>query len=226
MTGRPGRLGARPAVGPIAGGVAARRGARWALMLVGAPVLVAAALVAGLPKPVGAQDAASPPDAAPQAVSDSAARGPSPAGAFLRGALVPGWGHTVSGAHARGAFYFAVESLSGWMLFKTIRRLGSARRILASSEGAATAQLERQGVVDPAEIAAALEADEGILRDRGLVAAREEQREDWLAAAIFTLLVSGVDAFVSAHLQDYPEPLVEPGPGGAGVVVGLRVPVG
>lgn len=222
MNGAPGRQG-KPGVtaaGPNAGGAAARRRAPpWA------PVLFAAALGAGLPAPAGAQDAASPPDAT-EALPDSAARGPSPAGAFLRGALVPGWGHTVSGAHARGAFYFAVESLSGWMLFKTIRRLGSARRALASSEGAATAQLERQGVVDPAEIEAALEADEGVLRDRGLVAARTEQREDWLAVAVFTLLVSGVDAFVSAHLQSYPEPLVEPAPGGSGVVVGLRVPVG
>ncbi len=187
-------------------------------------VLVAALAAAGLASPAGAQDATEPPlpgETAP----DSTAGRPSPAGAFLRGTLVPGWGHTVSGAHARGAFYFAVESLSGWMLFKTIRRLGSARRALAVSERAATARLEASGVSDPGEVAAALEANEDIARTRGLVAAREEQREDWLAVAVFTLLVSGVDAFVSAHLRDYPEPLVEPAPGG-GLAVGLRVPFG
>ena len=166
--------------------------------------------------------------APPEPAADSAASRPSPAGAFLRGALVPGWGHTVSGAHARGAFYFGVESLAGWMLFKTIRRLGAAREAQALWEKEVSARLEAAGVSDPEELAAALEAHEEVAGARGLVAAREEQREDWVAVAIFTLLISGVDAFVSAHLQDFPQPLVEagPGPGGGGVAVGLRLPVG
>ena len=167
-------------------------------------------------------------DSAPprESAADSAAQRPSPAGAFLRGALIPGWGHTVSGAGARGAFYFGVESLAGWMLFKTIRRLGVAREAKALWEREVSAQLEAAGVSDPEELAAALEAHEDVARARGLVAAREEQREDWLAVAVFTLLLSGVDAFVSAHLQNFPQPLVEAPPEGRGLVVGVRVPVG
>ena len=55
---------------------------------------------------------------------------------------------------------------------------------------------------------------------------REEQREDWVAVAVFTLLMSGVDAFVSAHLRNFPDPLtVEGGPDGT-IEVAIRVPVG
>ncbi len=178
-----------------------------------------------LSEPGLAQEAADS-ASAPQPAADSTVARPSPAGAFLRGALVPGWGHTVSGAHARGAFYFAAESLASWMLFKTIRRLGTAREAMALWEKEVSAQLEAAGVSDPEELATALEEHEDVARARGLVAAREEQREDWLAVAIFTLLISGVDAFVSAHLQSFPQPLVEVGPGGNGLAVGLRIPAG
>ena len=37
-----------------------------------------------------------------------------------------------------------------------------------------------------------------------LVDAREQQREDWIAWSLFWLLASGVDAFVNAHLADFP----------------------
>lgn len=222
---KPGRGWARvPALGRLRARRRLGRAPARPAMLPWMPLWAALApAAAGFPATAEAQDAAQPP---PEAVPVPAADRPSPAGAFLRGTLVPGWGHTVSGAHARGAFYFAAESLSGWMLFKTVRRLGAARRALSVSEREATARLEAMGVTGLDDIEAALEEDEDVSRTRGLVAAREEQREDWLAVAIFTLLVSGVDAFVSAHLQNYPEPLVEPAPGGAGLVLGLRVPLG
>ncbi|NNM33613.1 MAG: hypothetical protein HKO53_11140 [Gemmatimonadetes bacterium] len=48
-----------------------------------------------------------------------------------------------------------------------------------------------------------------------------------MAVTIFFLLVSGVDAFVSAHLQGFPEPLtVGATHDGEGLEVGLRIPVG
>lgn len=164
----------------------------------------------------------SPPAA--QAAPDSAS-GPGPAGAFLRGVLVPGWGHTVSGATTRGAFYFGAESLAGWMLYKTARRLGTARQQAELRERRVGEALAAQGISDAAELEAALEADEDVARARGLAAAREEQREDWIAVLIFTLLLSGLDAFVSAHLQDVPEPLtIEGAPGVGRVEVGFRIP--
>lgn len=147
---------------------------------------------------------------------------PSPAGAFVRGATIPGWGHAASGSLTRGAFYFGFEAAAGWMLLKTMRRLGSARQQLSLWEDRVTERLERSGITEPDEIEAELGRDEEVLRLRSLVDAREEQREDWFAVALFTLLMSGVDAFVSAHLQNFPDPLtVESGDGSVEVAVRL-----
>ncbi len=183
--------------------------------------------------PAGAQEAVRPDSLVvdPVAVADSLAAdttaGISPAGAFLRGAIIPGWGHTATGSLTRGAFYFSMEALSGWMVFKTHRRLGVAQDQATVWEERVTAELMARGITEFEQIEAGLENDEQVARFRGLVDARKEQREDWLAIAIFTLLLSGVDAFVSAHLGDFPEPLtIEGDPGGGTVEVAFRVPVG
>ena len=167
----------------------------------------------------------------PVEVADSlaadTATGISPSGAFLRGAIIPGWGHTATGSLTRGAFYFSMEALAGWMVFKTQRRLGVAQDQAALWEARATAELMAQGITEFDAIEAALENNEQVARFRGLVDARQEQREDWLAVALFTLLLSGVDAFVSAHLGNFPEPLtIEGDPDGGVLEVGFRVPVG
>lgn len=168
-----------------------------------------------------AQVADSPP------VEDTVDGGLTPSGAFLRGSLIPGWGHAASGSLTRGAFYFGAESLAGWMLYKTMRRLGVARDQARLWEERVTAQLMLDGVTDPMEIETLLAEDEQVVRFRGLVDAREEQREDWFAVALFTLLLSGVDAFVSTHLQDFPEPLtIEGDPVTGAVEVAVRIPVG
>lgn len=206
-------------------GVARRR-------ILAAALAVASALAVGLVVSGGAVAAQQTTEAGdsvlvppgPRSPSDSAS-GPGPAGAFLRGVLVPGWGHAASDATTRGVFYFGAESLAGWMLYKTARRLGTAREQAALWEERVGQALVAQGVSEPAELEAALEADDDVARARGLVSAREEQREDWLAVAIFTLLVSGLDAFVSAHLQEFPEPLtIEGDPAGGRVEVGFRIP--
>ncbi len=172
--------------------------------------------------------AAGPTDAvaADSAVGPAPAAAPSlpgPAGAFLRGATIPGWGHAASGSLTRGAFYFGFEAAAGWMLLKTMRRLGSARQQLSLWEDRVTERLERSGVTEPDEIEAELGRDEEVLRLRSLVDAREAQREDWFAVVLFTLLMSGVDAFVSAHLQNFPDPLTVEG-GDGSMEVGVRLP--
>lgn len=196
--------------------------------------LLAAGLLLGAAGPATAQEPP-PPDSvqagAAGQVADSvlagSATGISPAGAFLRGAIIPGWGHTTTGSMTRGAFYFSVEALAGWMVYKTQRRLGVARDQAAVWEELATAELAAMGMTEPEQIDAALEQHEQVARFRGLVDAREEQREDWVAVAIFTLLLSGVDAFVSAHLHEFPEPLtIEGDPLGGTVELAVRVPVG
>jgi len=60
------------------------------------------------------------------------------------------------------------------------------------------------------------------------VASREDQQEDWAALGIFLLFFAGADAFVSAHLADFPTPITidaAPLPGGrVEVSVGVALP--
>ena len=197
----------------------ATAGLRLALPLIGL------ALIRG--QPMSAQEVTGQ-DVAPDslALPDSLTRHPSPAGAFLRGALIPGWGHTASGSLTRGAFYFGIETAAGWMVFKTWRKLNVAREQVALWEDRVTARLMSEGVTEQADIDAQLDQHQEIGRLRELADSRRQQREDWGAVAIFFLLMSGVDAFVSAHLQDFPEALTVEGDPGGTISVTIRVPVG
>jgi len=169
-----------------------------------------------------------------QAVPDSAGqpadstRRISPGGAFLRSVLIPGWGHAKVGAPGRGAFYFAVESTNLFVILATQQRLDMARDRRALREAVVTARLHAQGIEDPDELEAALAEDEELTDLRGLEEVRSEQREDWLALGIFFLFLGGADAFVSAHLADFPAPVevdVEGTPMGR-LEVSLSIPVG
>jgi hypothetical protein len=103
-----------------------------------------------------------------------------------------------------------------------------ARDRRALREAVVTARLHAQGIEDPDELEAALAEDEELTDLRGLEEVRSEQREDWLALGIFFLFLGGADAFVSAHLADFPAPVevdVEGTPMGR-LEVSLSIPVG
>lgn len=137
----------------------------------------------------------------------TASAGVSPGGAFLRSMLIPGWGHAAVGAYTRGGFYFGAEAGAAWMLFKTLSFLDAARDRRAVLEAAARMRIETQGVTDPDSIQSLLDEDDRLQEAKSLVRAREAQREDWLALGVFVLLLGGADAFVSAHLADFPQPV-------------------
>lgn len=63
-------------------------------------------------------------------------------------------------------------------------------------------------------------------RIRGVfVRSHTQEREDWIVLLVFNHLVAAAEAYVSAHLYDFPPALsVERLPGGA-VGVGLRLPM-
>ncbi|MGW8267685.1 MAG: DUF5683 domain-containing protein [Longimicrobiales bacterium] len=152
----------------------------------------------------------------------------SPAGAFLRSALIPGWGHAKVGAYGRGAFYFAAEAGAAFMFFKSHSRLNLARDRRALWESVMTARFQAEGIQDPDELEEALAGDERVDDLRGLEEARLDQREDWIALGLFFLLLGGADAFVAAHLADFPSPVevnVTGSPEGR-MEVGVSVPVG
>lgn len=155
-------------------------------------------------------------------------RGASPGGAFLRAVLVPGWGHASIGAYNRGAFYVAVESATAWALVKSRERVREASERAAFRESVVRAELAAQNRIDPDTVRAALATDTTLQELRGLEESRRQQREDWTALGIFFLFLSGADAYVSAHLHNFPQPIevnaVPVGGGRMELSVSIRLP--
>ena len=95
------------------------------------------------PSPLRAQDPP-PPAAAPDSIAvetspvadTTGGRRPpiSPLGAFGRSLILPGWGQLEVGRPARGAFYFATESVFLFMVFKSDARLSAAKEELPPNE--------------------------------------------------------------------------------------------
>ena len=54
----------------------------------------------------------------------------------------------------------------------------------------------------------------------------KQQFEDWLALGIFTVLLGGADALVSAHLQDFPDVTLTPTDDGGRMELRVSVPFG
>ncbi len=156
-------------------------------------------------------------------------RRPNPGGAFLRSLVVPGWGQAASGAYSRAIFYAVAETASGTMVFKSHQFLSSARKGLELHEADARRRAAAAGIVDADSVTAFLDEDATVVGGRALIESRSQQREDWIAFGLFMLLLGGADAFVSAHLSDFPEPLTvnpvpsnQPGP--PAIEVGVRLP--
>lgn len=152
-------------------------------------------------------------------------QGMTPRGAFIRSALIPGWGHSSVGAHGRGAFYFIAETISVFMVVKTHSRLGLARDRRVLWESVLTARLQADGIEDPDLLEEALAADPRVEDLRGLEESRLGQREDWLALGLFFLFLGGADAYVSAHLADFPGAVEINATPAGGMEIGLSVPV-
>ena len=152
----------------------------------------------------------------------------SPGGAFLRAALIPGWGHASIGSYTRGGFYFAAQAATVYTLLRTRVRIGTAQDRVQHTQAVLMDELASGGVTNPDAIEQALKND-GRLRDvQGLLNSRKEQQEDLAAFSIFLVLLSAADAYVSAHLARFPDPLdietnVSPN-GGMDIGLRLRLP--
>jgi hypothetical protein len=181
------------------------------------------------------------PDAAARAAADtvradSAAgpRVPSPGGAFLRSVLVPGWGQAAYGKYIRGGVYFAAETGSWFMLLKTMAKLGEARQIEAKRMGfvrdSVIAEIGEKYRDNPAEleqlVGQAVDNHEGVKAVRGVIDARKSQREDWIFQILFWMFASGADAYVTAHLSDFPARVIATPRQDGKFDVGVRVRAG
>jgi len=217
--------------------------ARFAAPL--ALLFLLAAPLAAQEQPPAAQE--QPPAAQEQATDDSvrvaaadsadpdAARLITPRGALIRSLIVPGWGQAYTGSYLRGGIYFAAQMGSWYMLLKTMARLGEARSI----ERQRVANVRRELLIqaqqdtalqrryaDPAQLDADIAKDERVAHSRKLIGSRTEQREDWIAQTIFWTFASAIDAFVGAHLADFPAGIAAEPREGGGVELRLSVPAG
>jgi hypothetical protein len=176
-----------------------------AALLIAAP---ARAQIGGLPGLPGGQSTRQPGDTThrrPPPPDTTRVNGITPRGAFLRSAIIPGWGQSKIGAPTRGGIYFGLESVSLWMVYKADQKVKDARR--------RQDELQSTGVIP-------------FGRQTGLLHSRLSQREDWITLSAFWLFFSGADAFVATHLANFDAHVgARPTPDG-GVQVQGTVPVG
>jgi hypothetical protein len=125
-----------------------------------------------------------------------------PGTAFMRSLIVPGWGQFSVGAYKRGVFFAAVQGTSYYMLFKTRDKLTRAEDRLETRTAVLRDSLI--AIDDTVGLEAKLDTAQVLESGRALVDSRERQMQDWITYTIFFTLASGVDAFVAAHLADFP----------------------
>jgi hypothetical protein len=195
-----------------------------------------AACIAGLTAaaPVLAQDPVLEPDTMP--IADTIPRElPAPRSAFVRALLVPGLGHVYTGSYTRGAVYFSLQSTSWFMLVKTMRKLGDVQDRDDALTALAVDSLDAAMAADPdlAEQLQDLEAYENALltypelrNTRLLVRARRQQRQDWIAYTLFFTFAAAVDAYVSAHLMEFPADVTARPSDDGGLSISAHIPIG
>lgn len=162
--------------------------------------------------PARAQDTVPRPAPQPPA-ADTMRKFISPRAAFIRSMLIPGWGQFSVGAEKRAVVFIGLQSASWFMLIKTLKKIGDARDIESERIGFVsdtlhalmardTAQARLLG--DPIEFQRRIDEDTTVTGIRNVLNARKEQRQDWVTFTIFITMASAADAFVAAHLADFP----------------------
>lgn len=171
---------------------------------------------------------------APQEVG-STYEPPNARAALFKSLIVPGWGQLSVGAPVRGAVYFGIGVTSWAMLVKTIGRLDEVQgkvddraEFLGDSlraEMALDTVIARE-LSDPEVFDATVEADSLLSDKRGLVGARRQQRQDWIAYTLFFTFLNAVDAYVAAQLMDFPADFEVERRADGSAALGIRIPAG
>jgi hypothetical protein len=158
-----------------------------------------------------------------------------PRKAFFRSVLVPGWGQFSVDANRRGAIFVALQSTSWFMLGKTLHKYSEAKDLAEERSAAARDSIEALMRTDtvlnrrfsnPDTLQAKIDSTLSVSRARRLINSRRQQRQDWITYTLVLTLASGVDAYVAAHLADFPatvgaEPRIG---GGMNLRVGIPLP--
>ncbi|MFO7893068.1 MAG: DUF5683 domain-containing protein [Longimicrobiales bacterium] len=182
-----------------------------------APLVLAAALPGGL---VGQEvdtlgvDSVRPIQQVEPVAVDTPTLPASPVGAMLRSMVLPGWGQSKFESYFRGSVYFTGWAGNWFMIFRNEYRLDNAQvrfeirtdqiedQLVASSTNPDSLRAQIDSFPDILDTAVREDSLGNALRK--LARARKQQREDWIAWSLFWVLASGVDAFVTAHLADFP----------------------
>ena len=139
-------------------------------------------------------------------VADTTAMRVAPGKAMLRSMLIPGWGQFSVGAVKRGVLFAALQGSSYYMLVRTNSRLNKAEEKLDTRTDFVRDSLITSATVpeDTVGLEARLDTTQLVNAERSLVTSRKRHMQDWITYTIFFTLASGVDAFVAAHLADFP----------------------
>ena len=158
-----------------------------------------------------------------------------PRSAFIKSMILPGWGQFSNGTPVRGAVWVAVRGTSYYMLAKTLDRLGEAKDRHGAYRHTARLAVLDSMAVDTAfarRMQDPVSFDEEVLKDPNaaasldLVESRRRHRQDWITYTIFFTMLDAVDAYVAAHLKDFPaEVTTRPGLDG-GVSLRVDLPTG
>lgn len=146
-----------------------------------------------------------PPQIPPAVAPDSGRAVVEPLPAFFRSLLLPGWGQAALDRKLTAGLFVLWEGVSLGMTLKT----ASEVRFLAATEASR---------VTP-----------GSTTESSRLRAKKAEREDWIVLMAFNHLFSGLEAYVSAHLWDFPGDLrfqALRGAEGIRPAIGWRLPLG
>jgi hypothetical protein len=138
------------------------------------------------------------------AVADTTLRNFPPGKALMRSLLIPGWGQFSVGASKRGAFFVLAQGTSYYMLAKTRSKLNDARDKLEAQREFVRDSILSGENPDTTNLENRIDDAPSVVARNSLVSSRERQWQDWVTYTLFFTLTSGVDAFVAAHLADFP----------------------
>jgi hypothetical protein len=142
---------------------------------------------------------------APPTILRPTGRPISPGRAFVRSLLLPGSGQVALDRTVAAGVYAFVEFAAIGMARKSALDLRQARHapvdstVVRYERNPATGEL----LLDP-ETGQPIPAEFTISDIGGRVRARKQHLEDWIALLIFNHLFSAADAYVAAHLWDFP----------------------
>lgn len=120
-------------------------------------------------------------DSAPAVTTEIVRPTVRPLPAFFRSLVLPGWGQAILDRKLTAGLFMAWEGITLSMALKAHREVQ---------------RLER---TEDTRIPA------GSMEESERLQAKKAEREDWLVLLAFNHLFSGLEAFVSAHLWDFPE---------------------